>query len=132
VTEPKFDIVTFGGMYLLGLLAVGKSQKYLTHFACGTSNALESRSQGELVREHARVNMLESGFAQAFGTSMQLSGHFNSNTPSETIWEGGVFNDVTAGTMFLRSAYTEKSKVVHVQARTNYTLSVKVSFTSIA
>jgi hypothetical protein len=119
-------------MYLLGLLAVGKSQKYLTHFACGTSNAVESRSQGELVQEHARVNMLESGFAQAFGNSMQLSGHFNSNTASETIWEGGVLNDPVKGVLFLRSAYTDRSKVEHVQARTNFTLSVKVSFTSIA
>jgi hypothetical protein len=136
VTEPKYDMVTYPGMYLLARLILGKDDKYLTHMACGTSQRRESRADAALFAEIFRVNMHVDGVAEAGGTTIFLSGRFPPATPSATIWEIGVFNQAivgggNGGVMFLRTAFTERNKIEHVQGLENFTVNQQVSLVSI-
>jgi hypothetical protein len=131
VTDEKRDLVTLGGMFLMGQLLCGKTTRFLTHYAGGTGVKAESRADTRLVQEHARVSMLTDGFAEPQGSSMKLGGKFSPTVASATIYEGGSFNQASGGTMYHRTAFTEKNRIVHTANQTNFTLSQTISFISI-
>jgi hypothetical protein len=131
VTDEEYDLVTLGGMFLQGQLLCGKTTNFLKYYAAGTGVKGESRADTTLVQEHARVSMLTDGFAEPQGSSMKLGGKFSPTIASATIYEGGSFTQAVGGTMYHRTAFTEKNRVVHTQNQTNFTLSQTISFISI-
>ena len=131
VTEPKYDLVTLGGMFLMGQLLCGKTTRFLTHYAAGTGVKAESRADTTLTSEHHRVSMITDGFAEPQGSSMKLGGKFPVTMSSATIYEGASFNQAVGGVMYHRTAFTEKNKAIHTANQTNITLSQTISFISV-
>jgi hypothetical protein len=136
VTKEKWDMVTLGGMNRMGMLAVGRSNRWFDIMAVGTGDADESAQDKKLEAEHARVSMVTDGFSEAPGANMRFGGKFSTTLASATIYEQGVFapSNQPGGepVMLYRTRFDEDNKIVHKQFQTDFTPTQTVSMISIS
>jgi hypothetical protein len=116
----KWDLLTNNGLARIAELATADSTQYFSHFAAGTDDSDEKKGDFTLGEEVARVDIFNSGYQTGAGTSMRFAGFFNTGFETNTIAEGGVFDDEDAGTMLFRTRYSVPLN--HVQYSTVFTL----------
>jgi hypothetical protein len=96
------NTVTFDGLSLMAEIFTNQSVEFCTYLEIGTSDYEVDKLNGALGLPLARVNVLDLGWFEPKGNTIQTGSMFPEDTQGGLISEAGAFNKPVGGTMWWR------------------------------